>query len=229
MTGVVKIFLNIRIFRYIIIVLQKHEKRKEENIMNKLFKACLFSLGAGFGIFAEKNRKAYEGECKDPDYLLVLGCGVRTDKPDTMLMMRITAAAELLRKNPDTKAVCCGGIVNGGQTKSEAQVIYEGLAAYGIAESRLIKEDKSTSTYENFVNAKKLIEEDKKTENPVIAFVTTNFHVLRAGYISEKAGLSAKGFAATAPKGFYAPGLLEEFFVFPLTINEIRKGRNQND
>lgn len=56
-------------------------------------------------------------------------------------------------------------------------------------------EDRATSTLENFAFSKKIIDE-QLGENASIAFVTTDFHVFRAGRVARKAGLDAVGLAA---------------------------------
>ena len=76
--------------------------------------------------FTAQQIKHHKGTCtKAPDFLLILGCRVRGDKAEQTLQMRIEAAAEYLKKNKNTVAIPCGGIVHNDQTKSEAEVIRE--------------------------------------------------------------------------------------------------------
>ena len=93
--------------------------------------------------------------------------------------MRIDAAAKYLEIHKNVIAVCCGGIVHDDQTKSEAQAIFEGLCKRGIEEGRLILEDKSKTTAENFINAKKIIDKIKLEKTPEIAFLSSEFHLLQ--------------------------------------------------
>ena len=65
--------------------------------------------------------------------------------------MRIEKAAEFLKENKNTLAVACGGIVHKDQLKSEARVIYEELVKRGIEKERIILEDKSKTTAQNFI------------------------------------------------------------------------------
>lgn len=65
----------------------------------------------------------------------------------------------------------------------------------GIDPDRILVEDQATSTLENFAFSKALIEQ-RFGENVRIAFVTTDFHVFRAGRVAKKAGIDAVGIAA---------------------------------
>lgn len=57
----------------------------------------------------------------------------------------------------------------------------------GVAEEVIVKEDKSTSTYENFVFSKKLLD-DRLGKSFKVAFVTNEYHIYRALGIAENAG-----------------------------------------
>ncbi len=164
--------------------------------LNKL----LIPIFAGIAAFAAVELKASKGNTKEtPDILLILGCRVKGDKPEETLQMRIDAAAEYLKKNKDVIAIACGGIVHDDQTKSEAQAISEGLTAKGIELERIILEDKSTTTKENFLNAMEII--DKMSDEKLkVAMLSSEFHLLRASLLAEKCGLTVTTVPAPSPK-----------------------------
>lgn len=198
--------------------------------MNKFLKTVLCTsliTAAGAAAYGAKAKSQYNNTAENPDYLLILGCRVRGNEPEEMLMMRIKDAALFLEKYPNTIAIACGGIVHDDQYVSEAQAIKEGLVAFGIDESRIILEDKSQTTFQNFVNAKKIIEERENGKNPEIAFLTSNFHVLRASKICKSVGLDALSVAADSPEEFEKVNLLREFLVLPLTYAEKFKERGE--
>ncbi len=151
----------------------------------------------------------------EPDFLIILGCRVKGDEPQETLKMRIDAAAKYLEIHKNVIAVCCGGIVHDDQTKSEAQAIFEGLCKRGIEEGRLILEDKSKTTAENFINAKKIIDKIKLEKTPEIAFLSSEFHLLRASIIGKKVGVYASSVPAPSPKKLRFRNYAREFFVFP--------------
>ena len=167
-------------------------------------------------LFAAAEFKSSKGSCTEtPDVLLILGCRVRGDEPEEMLRMRAARAASFLQAHPATVAVCCGGIVHDDQTKSEAQAIREILLQNGIPDSRILLEDRSQTTYENFVNAAQLLKQHGiETDN--IAFLSSEFHLLRASLIGRLAGIKAQTVAAPSPKEERAKNYLREALVFPL-------------
>ncbi len=186
-----------------------------------LLLAASSAVAAGF-IAAEI--KGSKGSCKqEPDFLLILGCRVRGDNPEQTLQTRIDAAADYLLRHKSVIAVCCGGIVHDDQTKSEAQAIFEGLCAAGVEKGRIILEDKSTTTAENFINAKNIIDGMKLEKQPKIAFISSEFHLLRAGIIGSLAGVKAESIPAPSPKNLRAKNYIRELIVFPSVFSAIKK------
>ncbi|MBR3929710.1 MAG: YdcF family protein [Clostridia bacterium] len=114
------------------------------------------------------------------DYIIVLGAKVNGTQPSGALRNRIDAASEYLHEYPSARVVASGG-QGADEGISEAECIKRGLIQRGIDESRIIMEDKSTSTFENLTFSLPLIE----GENPSIGLVTNNFHVYRSMKIAE--------------------------------------------
>ena len=156
----------------------------------------------------------------EPDFLLILGCRVKGDTPDEMLRLRAEAAAKFLNEHKNVRAICCGGIVHEDQTKSEAQAIKEILLQNGIESERIFLEDKSQTTFENFVNAKKLIDSLKPEKEPEIAFISSEFHLMRASVIASLVGVKASSIPAPSPKKGRALFYVYEGLVFPLLYRE---------
>lgn len=170
--------------------------------------------------FAAKEIKASKGNLSSvPKCVLILGCRVRGEEPEETLKTRITAAAEYLKANPSVIAICCGGIVHDDQRKSEAQAIKENLVKDGVDEKRIFLEDKSLTTEQNFLNAKPIIEKLGISVCDT-AFLSSDFHLLRAGVIAKKAGFTDKCIAAPSPKKKRAANYLREFFVFPAALKK---------
>lgn len=156
----------------------------------------------------------------EPDFLLILGCRVKGDTPDEMLRLRAKAAAKFLNEHKNVRAICCGGIVHEDQTKSEAQAIKEILLQNGIESERIFLEDRSQTTFENFVNAKKIIDSLKPEKEPVIAFISSEFHLMRASVIASLVGVKASSIPAPSPKKGRALYYVYEGLVFPLLYRE---------
>lgn len=131
------------------------------------------------------------------DCIIVLGAQVKESGPSVALGYRLEKAAEYLEENPDTLCIVSGG-QGSNEPISEAQCMYEYLMSKGIDKSRIIKEDKSTSTTENIIFSKKLIGEDVKT----IGIVSNNYHMYRATKLA-KAHLAGEVYAIAASSSKY--------------------------
>ena len=124
------------------------------------------------------------------DAVIVLGAGVNGETPSLILWSRITAAAAYLEGHPDVPVVLSGG-QGPGEAISEAACMRRELTARGVEEDRLLLEDRSTSTAENFAFSKELLEAHGiDTDTAVIAVVTSDFHCFRAHLIARRAGLT---------------------------------------
>lgn len=145
------------------------------------------------------------------DYVIVLGCGLKEDKPDRILKSRLETAVEFLEKYPDSVAICTGG-QGADEPIPEATAMEKYLLKAGISKDRVKKETTSANTYENFKHAKKLITkfgDDPKTVR--IAIVTSEFHLYRSAMLAEGQGFvdSIKVSAKTPALWFY-PHFLRE-------------------
>lgn len=156
----------------------------------------------------------------EADYLLILGHALENNAPSPVLIKRCEKAAEYLKEHKNTVAIACGGITGREQTVSEAQVIKELLTAKGIEEERIILEDKSTTTAENFYNAKKLMDE---TEGARIALLSSSYHLLRARTLAKICGIDAKTVSAPTPKNVCARCFAKEFFAFPFMFMNLKE------
>ena len=127
------------------------------------------------------------------DAIIVLGAGVRGEEPSLVLKKRLNTAAAYWRENQNAYIVVSGA--QGPEEHiSEAEAMYRYLRKLGIPEEKILKEENATSTYENFTYSKALLKE-QGIEGRVV-YVTTSFHVYRAGKAAKAAGVEAEGLAA---------------------------------
>ncbi|MBO5386638.1 MAG: YdcF family protein [Lachnospiraceae bacterium] len=125
------------------------------------------------------------------DAIIVLGAAVRGERISGALQKRLDVAIEYYQENPDVVIVVTGG--QGPQEDiTEALAMERYLIANGIPQKNIIKEEKATSTYENFKYSKELLN-DYFTELGVteykLAYVTDDYHIYRAGQLAKIAGL----------------------------------------
>ena len=176
---------------------------------HRFFKACkrifLVSIGAVFLLLAcvEAMVLSYgeeDGSARAVDAVIVLGAGVNGETPSVALGTRIQAAAQYMALHPDVPVVLSGG-QGSGETISEAECMYRALTGSGAAgEARLLLEDRSASTAENFAFSKAVLEEAGiDTDTAVIAVVTNDFHLFRARLIAQREGLTTVGVPAELP------------------------------
>lgn len=118
----------------------------------------------------------------DADYLIVLGAAVHGDTPSLSLVERLEAAKDYLIKHPDTVVIVSGG-QGGGENVSEARAMYEWLCANGIDSTRIIMEDKASSTYENLKFSREII--NGLSDDATVAVVSSEYHLCRAKLIAK--------------------------------------------
>lgn len=141
---------------------------------------------------------AYTQEA-DVDAIIVLGAGLRGDEPSVILRTRLNAAIEYSQTREGVPIIVSGGLGE-GRNITEAQAMFNYLAARGVDEGLIWKEGASTSTYENLKFSHQLMQDmGMDTENITIAVVSNEFHLFRARMIAENAGLDAVGVAAQTP------------------------------
>lgn len=124
---------------------------------------------------------------KDETVMIVLGCGVNGDRPSLMLTERLDAAYDYLNTHEEVVGILSGG-QGKGENISEAECMYRYLTEKGIAKERLYKEERSTSTRENLLYSKKIMEEEHLDFRVII--VTNEFHEYRASVIAEHTGIT---------------------------------------
>ena len=118
------------------------------------------------------------------DYLIVLGAGVDGETPSPILQDRINRAYTYLTEHPDTICIATGG-KGDDENISEAQCIFNGLTAMGIAAERIWLEDQATSTVENLKYSKEMLE----GKDGSVGVLSNEFHLFRASLIAKKQGL----------------------------------------
>jgi vancomycin permeability regulator SanA len=142
----------------------------------------------------------------EPSNIIVLGCKVKGTRPSLMLKRRLDTAYDYLIANPNVLAIVSGGKGSDEQI-SEAQCMRDYLVSKGIPESRIVMEDSSTSTYENFKYSKDILEE-RGLPTDSITVVTDGYHQLRASMIAKQ--LDFKTYSISAKTSWY---LVPTYFI----------------
>ncbi|MFL0200871.1 YdcF family protein [Exiguobacterium acetylicum] len=127
-------------------------------------------------------------------YVIVLGAGVKGEKPSQILHNRIQAAAAYGKQHSEVRFILSGG-QGPDEDISEAEAMRRGMVASGIAEERLILEADSTSTTENLQFSKALLPKDVRR----VSIVTSDFHLYRARQEAKQLGLQTDAIPAETP------------------------------
>ena len=161
--------------------------------------AAAIVLAAGIAVFGVIEAPIVAGARNDApndvEYLVVLGAGLHGDVPSLSLTDRLEGALAWLEAHPDCVAVVSGG-QGPGETMTEGEAMGIWLEARGIDPSRIIVEDRATSTQENLEYSFALIRGRGGEPDGNCAIVTSEYHLYRAKALAARQGVECFGVAA---------------------------------
>ena len=191
----------------------KWEKIKEltQKGFGKALKICVF---AGLLAFCFLCGFILSFAHTDADFtenvIIVPGCGIKRDNTPTRAAIgRLNAAKDYYSKNPDVIIVVCGGYTKEGCI-SEAESMKNYLVQNGIPPEKIICEDKSLNTRQNFRQAL-LILQKSGIDYENCALVTNSFHILRAVSYAKDAGFEKiKAISVSTDPVLFLPSVARE-------------------
>lgn len=122
------------------------------------------------------------------DCILILGAGVRDDKPKPMLRDRLLTGIELYKSGAAEKIIMSGD--HGRADYDEVNVMRAFALEQGVRAEDIFLDHAGFSTYDSVYRAKNIF----GAENIII--VSQKYHLYRALYISEKLDVKAAGVSA---------------------------------
>lgn len=144
----------------------------------------LFAAGLGVAVYTQGKIDHAEPS----DVIVVLGSGLRRDgSPGPSLYRRADKAARLYAEGYAPQIICTGGYT-AGQIRSEAAACAEILRDEGVPASVITLEERSRSTIENAAYTREIMDSNGWQTALV---VSDGYHLLRAGWIFEQAGIQA--------------------------------------
>lgn len=141
-----------------------------------------------FALFIMLNGVIYfyaytKAEVRKVPVLLVLGAGIDNNppRPNQMLKDRLDAAIKYLKQYPKTTVIVSGG-QGEDEVVTEASVMKKYLIEHGIHKKRILVEDKSKRTAEQFIYPYQV--------HPFTDFavLTSDFHLLRSQLLAKRSG-----------------------------------------
>ena len=151
-----------------------------------------------------------------PEVMVVLGCQVRDTGPSVLLRDRLDEALGYLESHPELTVVVSGG-QGPDEPTTEARAMADYLMERGVDEDRLLLEDQSHNTAQNFTYTARLLEESgydpAETE---ILVVSNGFHLTRARMLAERAGFEE--ISTLAAPSSHLPSRLYMYVREPLAL-----------
>lgn len=168
--------------------------------MNKMLK-CVFLLFAiiilmvlGINLFVVLSTRKYivseekSAELGNVDCIIVLGCGVKNNKPTPMLEDRLLKGIELYKKETSAKIIMTGD--HGREDYDEVNVMKQFAIEKGVPSEDIFMDHAGFSSYDSIYRAKEIFKANK------VVIVTQKYHLYRSIYIAKKLGMDAYGVAS---------------------------------
>ncbi len=125
----------------------------------------------------------------NPDCIIVLGAGVRSDgSPSPMLQDRLVTGIELYEKGISDRLLMSGDHTRKGY--DEVNIMKSYAIDKGIPSEHIFMDHAGISTYDSIYRAKEIFKADK------IVIVTQEYHLYRALHIAKRLGVEAYGVSA---------------------------------
>lgn len=134
------------------------------------------------------------------DCILILGAGVRNNRPSLMLEDRLQKGLELYNNNVSSKIIVSGD--HGRKDYDEVNIMKEYLTKNNVSSSDIFMDHAGFSTYDSIYRTKEIFKTKK------IVIVSQEYHLYRALFIADKLGLEAYGVKAE-PKEYYGDAYRE--------------------
>ena len=182
----------------------------------KVRQGILFLFLIGLISFLVVEGKIINNSQPDPvvevDYLIILGAGLNGEQLSWTLWERMQKGLSYLERYPKVKVVLSGG-QGPGEKISEAEGMRRFLVDHGISDERILKEDRSTSTMENFRFCKEiLVRQPGFNLSERVAVITNDFHLYRSKILAQRNGLNPVGIPSPTPWYLVPNVYLREYF-----------------
>ncbi len=150
------------------------------------------------------------------NYIIIHGCGLADGERMTKLLSnRVDKAIQIYSKCKVKPVIIPSGGQGEDEKLSEAQAMKNYLLEHGIPEESIVLEDRSTTTRENLLFSKQII--DSREGNKKTALVSSNYHIYRCLRLAKEIGFNCTGIGADVALYFWPSALIREFIAVFLT------------
>ena len=167
-----------------------------------------FSFGALF-VYSTLYRKL--PHLRRYSYIVIHGAGLVGEEPSPLLAGRIDRALQLWRKQKCRAVFVASGGQGADEAVSEAEAMRRYLESHGVPPEQILKEDRSTTTWENLSFSRDVMNAHAHGKPWRCAVVTSDFHVFRCAEYAHKLGIAADGVGSRTRGWLWPASFLREF------------------
>ncbi len=196
-----------------------NQKLCNNKVYKKIFKIVkpLFLIGLTVFIITELFiiGFSFQKNMDKADYTIILGAGIRGETMTATLKFRVDTAIEYANANEDYGYIVPSGGQGPGESITEAEAMKRYLVKYSIKSENILKEERSTDTYENLEYSKKIIEEHsgKNIEELNVKVISSGFHLLRSKMLCKELGYKNVTYCASPIWSIFIPNYYIREFV----------------
>lgn len=175
-------------------------KSKHLNIIYNIYKVIiiifvsLFLLLEGL-ILLNINETKDVDKVDNIDTMIVLGAKVNGTEISNTLKLRLDKAIEYYNKHKSVNIIVSGGQGN-DENITEALAMKNYLISNGVNSNNIIEENKATTTLENIIYSKKIL--DNMNNKGKVLIVTSDYHLFRGRLIASILGIENEGLCSTS-------------------------------
>lgn len=175
-------------------------KSKHLNIIYNIYKIIIIIFVSSFLlleglILLNINETKDVDKVDNIDTMIVLGAKVNGTEISNTLKLRLDKAIEYYNKHKSVNIIVSGGQGN-DENITEALAMKNYLISNGVNSNNIIEENKATTTLENIIYSKKIL--DNINNKGKVLIVTSDYHLFRGRLIASILGIENEGICSTS-------------------------------
>ena len=168
-------------------------KSKHLNIIYNIYKVIIIILEGLILLNINETKDA--DKVDNIDTMIVLGAKVNGTEISNTLKLRLDKAIEYYNKHKSVNIIVSGGQGN-DENITEALAMKNYLISNGVNSNNIIEENKATTTLENIIYSKKIL--DNINNKGKVLIVTSDYHLFRGRLIASILGIENEGICSTS-------------------------------
>ena len=145
------------------------------------------------------------------EFIIIHGAGLIGEELTPLLRGPVECAYELWVTQGRHATLVPSGGQGEDEEISEAEAMARYLRSLGVPDTKMLLEDRSTTTWENLRFSRDLIAGHSSGGAPRSALVTSDYHVFRAAMYARAVGLNADGLGSRTARYYFPTAFIREF------------------